>query len=267
MIPKLVPIGLITKAKVLVVDNADTLLTGAAITGTVATAVLTGQASLKAARLIDAARLEAHDYDSEGKGDPEADLSKTQKVKLVGTLYLPAVGVGLTTITCIVVANRLSAKRVAALALASGISERALTEYKAKVVEKFTDRQNEAIRDEIAQERISKHPLGTQVIVTGDGEVLCYDMLTGRYFKSSVEEIKKAENKVNYEIIHFMSASLSSFFDEIGLPPTNYTDMVGWNMGNPLEVKFSTIMSDDNRPCLAIDFTRPPIMDYDKHWD
>jgi hypothetical protein len=263
MIPKLIPVGVITKAKVLLVDNADTLLTGVAVTGTVATAVLTGQASLKAARLIDAERLEKPEYDSVEK----VDLTKIEKVKITWKLYIPAVGVGTTTVACIIVANRLSAKRIAALALASGISERALQEYKSKVVEKFTDRQNEAIRDEIAQERISKQPLGTQVIVAGDGEVLCYDMLTGRYFKSSVEEIRRAENKVNYEIIHFMSASLSTFFDEIGLAPTNYTDMVGWNMGNPLEVKFSTVLTDDNRPCLAVDFTRPPIMDYDKHWD
>jgi hypothetical protein len=38
-------------------------------------------------------------------------------------------------------------------------------------------------------------------------------------------------------------------------------------MQNMMEVKFSTVMSADNRPCLAIDFSRPPIVDYDKHWD
>src|SRR4051795_2474832 len=130
--------GIVQKARFVVVDNADAILTGVAVTGTIATAVLTGRASLKAARLIDAERLELREEDLEGRGNPEAELSKTQKVKLTWRLYLPAVGVGTTTVTSIIVANRLSARKIAALALASGISERALQEYKTKVVEKLT---------------------------------------------------------------------------------------------------------------------------------
>lgn len=259
--------GLIQKAKFLVVDNADTILTGMAVTGTVSTAYLTGRASLKAARLIDAARLEAQDYDSEGKGDPEADLSKTQKVKLVWRLYLPAVGVGTTTITSIIVANKLSSKKIAALAVASGISERALQEYKTKVIEKLSDKQDQQIRDEIAQDRVTKYPPGNrEIILAGTGDVLCYDMLTGRYFQSTVEDIKRAENKMNYQLLHHMSASLSEFYDEIGLPPTNYTDSVGWNDTERFEVTFSTVLSTDNRPCLAIDFTHPPQLEYARRY-
>ena len=94
---------------------------------------------------------------------------------------------------------------------------------------------------------------------------LCYDVTTGRYFQSTVEDIKRAENKVNYELIHFMSCSLSHFYEEIGLPPTPYTDSVGWNTNNHMEVIFSTVMSTDNRPCIAIDFSKPPVADYEKN--
>ena len=123
------------------------------------------------------------------------------------------------------------------------------------------------IRDEVAQDRVNAHPASGEVLVVGAGEVLCYDMLTGRYFQSTMEDIKRAENSVNYELIHFMSCSLSHFYDEIGLPPTNYTDSVGWNLNHKMEVKFSTVFSTDKRPCIAIDFSRPPIPDYQRHWD
>jgi hypothetical protein len=80
-----------------------------------------------------------------------------------------------------------------------------------------------------------------------------------------MEEIRRAENKVNYELIHYNSCSLSFFYEEIGLPPTPYTDSVGWNMGNHMEVKFSTVLSEKDQPCLAIDFSRTPIPDYDRN--
>jgi len=34
-----------------------------------------------------------------------------------------------------------------------------------------------------------------------------------------------------------------------------------------MEVKFSSVISDDGRPCLAIEFSRNPTPDYTKHWD
>jgi hypothetical protein len=256
-------LALIDKAKLVVIDNADTLLTGVGALGTAATAYLTGRASYTAAHVIVEAEKEI-EKDIE-QGEEYITLTKWSKVRLTWRLYLPAVAVGTTTVTSIVVANRLSAKKLAALALASGISERALTEYKAKVLDKFTDRQNETLRDEIAQDRINNFPPGS-VMIVGSGKVLCYDMLTGRYFESTVEDIKRAENKINHILLNQMSASLSEFYDEIGLEPTTYTDAVGWNDTERFEVKFSTVMSPDQRPCVAIDFMYPPQLEYAKRY-
>lgn len=256
--------GLIQKAKFLVVDNADSILTGMAVTGTVATAVLTGRASFKAARLIDEERLEQGNREGLEVAT-DVELATFEKVKISWRLYLPAVATGTTTLTCIIMANRISSKKIAALAVASGISERALQEYKTKVIEKLGDKHEQKIRDEIAQDRVTASPPGSQIIVAGDGKVLCYDMLTGRYFQSSVEEIKRAENKINFELVNHMYVSLSEFYDELGLPATTYTDMAGWNNNNaPVNVILSTVMSPDQRPCIAIDFERVPIMDYDR---
>jgi hypothetical protein len=253
------------KIKFLLEQNSTTILTAVGVIGTVGTAVLTGRASFKAADLISEQQLR-----SMTESTPEDYIptvrSKTEKAKLVWSLYLPPVATGVLTITSIIYANKISSKKIAALTIAAGASERAFQEYKDKVIEKLGAKQDEKIRDDVAQDRVTANPVGSQVLVAGSGEVLCYDMLTGRYFNSTMEDIRRAENKVNYELIHYDSCNLSTFYDELGLEATTFTDSVGWNVDNHMNVKVSTVLSKDNRPCLAIDFSRPPISDYEKRW-
>ena len=236
--------------------SSTTILTGMGVSGVVSTAYLTGRASFKAAEIIR--------NEEVIKTLPPDKLTRTEKIKLVWPLYVAPVSVGCTTITAIVMANHVASKKIAALAVASGISDRALQEYKAKVIEKLGEKKEMTIRDEIAQERVAA-TANKEVLVIGAGDVLCFDMMTGRYFQSTVEKIRQAENKINYEILNHMYASLSSFYDLIDIPPTPYSDTVGWNgLTDRFEVLFSTVMSPDQRPCVAIDFTIPPTAEYTK---
>jgi hypothetical protein len=253
----------IHKLKFLVNENSTTIFTGAGVAGTVATAVLTGRASFKAAKIIENER-QSQLEELKFPDTDVRDFSKTEKVKMVWPHYIPPVAVGAATVTSIILAHRISSKKIAAIAVASTISERALQEYKDKISEKLGVRQETAIREEIAQDSVNKNPPSGQVIIAGSGDVLCYEDLTGRYFNSTIEQIRAAENKVNYEIIHYDYCSLSFFFEEIGLLPTTYSDMVGWNVSNRMEVEFSTTMTEDSRPCLAIGFKKMPSMEYTK---
>jgi hypothetical protein len=258
--------ALFRRVEFLARNNSTTLLTGVGVVGTVSSAVLTGRASVKAYQMIQEDEIVRHTEIEANLSEPVTPLEFRERLALTWPQFIPPVGVGVATIAAIVMANRLSAKEAAALATAYGISERALQEYKEKVVEKLGNKQERAIRDEVAQARIEANPVSSrEVILAGTGEVLCYDMFTGRYFQSTVEEIKKAENKVNFEIVNHMSASLSSFYDEIGLQPTEMSDRLGFNLDNRCEVKFSTTMTQDKqRPCVAIDFHFPPVYDYGK---
>ena len=256
------------KIKPLLDAHSPTLLTAVGVSGTVVTSVLTGRATFKAADIILQEQI-AKDENFEGADLKDTGLTKTEKVKLVWKLYIPPVVSGALTIASIITANKISSTKIAALTVAAGVSERAFQEYKDKVIEKLGEKQDEKIRDEVAQDRVNANPPRSgEVLIAGSGDVLCYDMLTGRYFHSTVEDLKRAENRINYELVHYMSASLSMFYEEIGLPPTPYTDSVGWNMNNHMEIKLSTVMSPDNRPCIAVDFSKPPIAEYaDRHWD
>lgn len=250
---------LFNKASRALGENSTTILTMMGVSGTVTTAVLASRASFKAALLIEKDEIQ--------NWFPDQPMPTKEKVKLVWPLYVPAVTIGATTVASIVMANQLASKKTAAMAAVAGISERALQEYKAKVVEKLGATKAVTVRDAIAQDQVDKHPVNTrEVILAGTGEVLCFDIMTGRYFQSSIEEIKKAENTINFEIVNHMYASLSQFYDEIGLPPTGFSEEVGFNTDNRCEVTYTTTMSSDDRPCVAIDFHYAPVHEYIKMW-
>lgn len=252
--------GLIKKGETFITQNSTTILTSVGVTGTVTTAYLSGRASFKAAIVIEDDRYRRVELEGVAR-----EYGLKEKAQMVWPLYIPAVGVGSLTIASIIMANRIGSKKAAALAAAYGISEKAFQEYKEKVVQKLGENKERTVRDEIAQDRVNANPAITkEVIITGAGDVLCFDMLTGRYFQSTVENIKSAQNKVNEEIISMMYASLGSFYDEIGLPSTQLSDTLGFNTNNYLEVVFSTVLSADQRPCVAIDFANPPVADYGK---
>lgn len=233
-------------------DNSPAILTVIGVVGTVGTAYLTGKASFAAADILREEERDAAFYDR--------PIDTRIKVMAVWKLYIPAAGTGVMTIVCVVAANRVGTRRAAAMAAAYGISERAFTEYKEKVLEKFGENKERQVRDAVAQDRTNEQPSG--VIVLGPGRVLFLDKWSMRYFESTVEEVKKAMNDTNYEILHQGYCSLSDFYLRIGLATTAFSEDVGWNSDNPLELHFSTTMSDDQRPCMVIDFHVQPIRKY-----
>ena len=258
----------IVKRGAYLLDSHSTgILTGVGITGVITTAYLSAKAAFRASEVIDLEKKSRFIKQAmEDVNAPIDELTLEEKVRLTGHLYVPAIATGVSTILAIIMSNRLASKEAAALTAAYTLSEKAFSEYKDKVVEKIGDNQEMTIRDELAQERVSKYPINSkEIILAGTGEVLCFDLLTGRYFQSTMEKIRQAENKINFEIVNVSYASLSTFYDEIGLPAVTMSDILGWNLDNRLEIRFSTVISADQRPCLAIDFVFPPVPDYGKH--
>jgi hypothetical protein len=249
------------KAEKLIVDNSPTILTALGVTGAITTAYLTGRSTFIAAEIIadEQAQLDRHP-----KGH---ELELKEKFQLVWKLYIPPVGTGVLTIACIVFANHIGTRRATALAAAYSISEKAITEYKDKVVERFGMDKEQMIRDEISQDRVDRNPVNErEVIITGNGEVLCYDEMSGRYFRSDMETLKKAQNDINYKILNDTCtyASLGDFYKMVGLEPNAYSEAVGWTLENMLELNLTTTLSKDQRPCISVGFQTIPVRDYHK---
>ena len=236
----------------LITDNSPTILTGIGVVGTVATAYLTGKASFKASKLIAADELIARPYSEQNV--------TVRRAKLVWKEYISAASSGALTVAAIVCANRISTRRMAAMALAYSISEKKFDDFKEKAYSKLTPAKQQAVRDELAQERIDQNPPTQRVIVTGAGEVMCYDKPSDRYFKSNMEKIRKAQNDINQEVIHDdMPVSLADFYRYIGLKPTPTSAEIGFTNECLLEVDFSTCMTEDSQPCIVIDYNSTSI--------
>lgn len=251
---------LLQRAARFTTNNSPTILTAAAVLGVVTTAYLVARATFKASDVI-------RNYESTARGltgDDEYLATNQQKFKEVWRLYIPAVGMGACTVACVLTANRIGNKRAAALAAAYAISDRAFEEYKSKVVEKLGQKKETAVRDEIAQDRVTNSPppaASNQVIVT-IGEVLMMDGYSGRYFMGSIEGVNRAVNQLNHELNTTFSASLTDFYYMIGLPPTKLSDEVGWNADKLLTVDHSATISPDGRPCIVMNFRTQPLPRY-----
>jgi len=242
----------------LAIDNSPVLLTAIGVAGVIGTAILTHRAALKTHRVL----LEVEDNQLANK-EPFTPLTPKEKVKATWTHYIPPVVSGTATITAIVLANHISTKRAAALAVACTISEKAYTEYRDKVVERFGEKEENQIRNGIAQDRIDKAPPteGNVLMVSG-GDHLFMEMYTGRYFRSDIETIRRAENQLNHKLNTNGYATVSDFYDMIGLAHTAISDEIGWNSDKLMAVDYQAILSEDGQPCVAINFVTGPVRDY-----
>lgn len=251
------------KAREFAEANSAALLTAGGVVGTIATAILTGRAGFKAAEIIREEELKlVHD---EGTTDSIANgtmgLPLGRRIILVGPHFIPPIVVGSATVASVIMANRVSAQKAAALAAAYGLAERNLSEYKDKVAEKLTGPKKQAIGEEISQDRVNRSDGYQTVVVVGD-DVLCFDEPTGRYFRSNMEKIRAAVNKTNEDILHTGWTNATFFYHELGMPATSWTDDMGWNTDQLVELKYDTVTSPDGRPCLSIDFNVLPKPDY-----
>jgi len=247
--------AVVKKAGRLITDNSPVVLTVIAVTGTVTTAYLVGKATFKAAEVI-----REH---NEKQDVHDLRMPTKEKVELVWKLYVPAAVSGLLTISAIVGSNRIGARRAAAVATAFVLSERAFEEYREKVVEKLGERKEQSVRDELAQDRVNRNPLGTaELVMLGNGSVICYEAFTGRYFLSDMETLRKAENDINAQVIADNFACLSDLYHLIGLDPTSQSDDIGWNTDKLLKLEFSTVLTDSGKPCLSVNYRVVPIRNF-----
>lgn len=246
-------------------NNAPLVLTSVGVTGLVTTAYLSGKSGFKAGQIIAEERQRAYNSGSfTDRYEFEEAFNARYILEATWKLYIPALIVGSATITAIIASNRIGTKRAAALAAAYTLSERAYSEYKERIVQTIGAKKEQAVRDELAQERVLQNPESNRQVIVSSGDVLCYDTFSGRYFMSSMESLKGAQNATNYEILNNVYASLSDYYGHVGLPKTDLSDEVGWTSDKLLELDFSTVMSEDGKPCISVSFMVKPVRDYYK---
>ena len=234
------------------------ILTGIGITGMIGATFMAVKATPKALYLIEAKKEESE----------VEELTPIETIKTCWKCYIPATLTTVVSAACLIGASTVSAKRNAALATAYSISEAALREYQEKVVEVVGEKKEKAVRDAIAKDQIDKDPVTKSevVIIDSSSNTLCYEPLSGRYFKSTIDKIKKAEIELDRQMIQEMYVSLNDFYWEIGLDGTDLGDQMGWNLSKGyMDLSFSSQLADDGTPCAVIVYGIPPVYDYQNY--
>lgn len=230
--------------------RAPEILTGIGIGGMILTTVLAVKSTPKALDQMEEKKKELK----------KEKLTPAETVQSCWTCYIPSAVTGGLSMACLIGANSVHLKRNAALATAFTLSETTLRDYKKKVAEKIGPKKEQDIRDEIAKDKIVKDPVSTnEVFLTGKGNTLCYDEVSGRYFRSDRDKIDRALNELNRRMMSEMYISLNDYYSEIGLPRIGLGDILGWNIDKGfISPDFSYQGAEDGTPCLVISYLVEP---------
>lgn len=236
-------------------EHGSLILSGFAAFGVFGTAYLTGKASYKAANVI---------RESEDQNGYPTDSRERLKMrsKLVWKLYIPAGISATSTVICIISANRVETRKTIAAQSALAITQRVYSEYRDNVIEEFGKDKDQTIRDKMAEDRVKRNPPTPQdqLLLVGHGNVLCCELFTGRYFGADMSALKKAQNEINAKMLKHDYAVLDDLYYILGLNPTTESGHIGWNNGRLLELEFSSVLTDEGRPCLAFEYNYTVIL-------
>ena len=242
--------------------QSPTILTCIGAVGVVATAVLAVRATPKAVEYI---QLNTG-YDHDGIMEVP---SKEEIVKATWKEYIPAVAVGTATIVAIFGANVLSKRQVAAVTGAYILLDQTYKKYKDKVIELYGKETDQKVRAEVAKD-IYKEEKPAEPD-PDDGKLLFFEEHYGRYFRRKMEEVIDAEYRINRDLAQSGEASLSDFFEYLGLDDEEIGDALGWSQEaicdfyNPAWIDFEheLVTMDDGMECYIIHILVKPKKGYD----
>lgn len=230
--------------------NASIILTCVGSVGVIATSVMAVKVTPKALGLLENAKKE--------KGE---ELTKTEKIKVVGPAYIPAVIMGISTIVCIFGVNALNRRQQAALISAYTLLDNSYKDYKKKLKQLYGKDSVDKIEEKIVKDEYNEKPC-----LVEDRKELFYDNFSQRYFEASTEKVLYAEHALNRRIAYAHGAYLNEFYELLGLEPMDYGEFLGWfcdeicdtSLESRIEFDHSKIIMDDGLEVTIVHICTEP---------
>lgn len=244
--------SLLQSSMIYLKKNASTILTCVGSVGVIATSVMAVKVTPKALALLENAETE--------KGE---ELTKTEKIKVAGPAYIPAVLIGASTIVCIFCANILNQRQQAALMSAYALLDNSYKNYKKKIKELCGNDVENSVRNEIAKDKYNEKPSPVE-----NDMQLFYDEFSQRYFESTTENVIHAEHEVNRMLTIKHSIYLNDFYILLGIDSVDYGDYLGWAMDKMVEIQRNSwidfhhqkVIMEDGMECTIISMHTEPIL-------
>lgn len=234
--------------------NAPTILSGLGVIGVIGTAALAVKATPKAIYILE--------EKEKAKG---AKLTKFEQVSAAAPVYIPAILMGMTTITCILSANYLNKERQAMLTSAYAYLNNSFNEYKSKIKQIYGEDADKKVRDEIAKDKYVQ-----QNISASEKKKLFYDQFSGRYFETTIPELENALYELNRKYAMQGEITLNTLYNLLNLEGTDYGEVLGWSCAKDWELygyswidaHWELIDMPDGLEAYAITFPIDPSEDY-----
>lgn len=249
---------LLNRSSAFLKQNSPTILTCIGGVGVIATSIMAVKATPKALQCIEQAK--------EEKGE---DLTKLETVKAAGPVYIPAALTGIGTLACIFGANALSKRQQASLASAYALLNTSYNEYRKKVDELYGEDAGANVRAGIAKDKYDEED-----ITVSEEKQLFFDQFSGRYFESTIEDVQRAEYRVNRDLVMRDYVSLNEFYEHLGVPTIEAGESLGWSNGGNFAAYWQTwidfshqkTLIDDDLECYIIHMQTEPTPDYQDYW-
>lgn len=263
--------NLINSGKITMKEHGPEILMGIGIGSMLSGAIIAVKKTPKATILLNSKIRElgdGNDIDEAFKNETYINylkyLTPKEIFETTWRVYTPSVSMMIFGAACVISSNTILNKRNAAITTAYTLTDAAYKTYREKNIEVNGNNKDTKVIDEISKDVLANNEVGSkEIIITDKGYTLCYDTVSGRYFESSIEAIKKAVNEVNSMMINNGYISLNDFYYELGLDGTQMGYQLGWNLDKGLvDVDFSSSIATDGRPCLVIQYMAIPRYDY-----
>lgn len=231
-------------------SNSPAILTGLAVAGVIATSIFVAKAVIKADKAVEVLKEEQH-------MDEEDKLPAKVIVKTTWKHFVPPVIMGGLTIACIVGAQAINTKRLAALTALYSISEKTLKEYQ----DAATEEQHKKVTDKLTQDANVDCDWDSARMTQG-GVDRFVDYLTGQPFFSSAVAIKEGVSDFNNRLCVDGSCSLNELYEILGIDTCGIGDTCGWGIGDHLTVSLSSRMDSRGHPVGVVSFRPEPRYSY-----
>lgn len=192
------------------------IATGLACAGVIVTALLAVKKAPEVREAVEDARSEQ-----------DGVLSPIGVIKAAAPSAWPVCAVAAGTIACIIGIQAMNQKHQASLVAMYGIAAKSLKKYDGKIKELFGEDAPTKVKTAIAQDTVDECPKPNPV---GDACTF-YDMISGRYFTSTMLEVRDAEYHFNRNfILRGGQAVLNELYDFLGLDHIEGGDIAGWDV-------------------------------------
>lgn len=248
----------------ILVKFAPELLTGVGTAGVIAAIIFTAKKTPDAKKELDEAQEEWEEIDDKEKRVKADYIFK--RVRIGVKHYWVVIVIAAGAITCFWLSNRISFKRFMSALTAAGIANKTKEELENKIKELDGEKHLTKLREEIDADRVMNNPpIQDQIINTGLGMHLCLEPISGRYFYSNIERIKRAVINCRDMLQKYGYLSLNDWYNELNLDTTE--QQLCWSVSsieevNSFDISTSSQLTPDGIPVLVIRYDINPTMEY-----